>query len=288
MSAANDVQVSLVDEDEDLLEYDDSVDGEESDRAGRGSNEDVEVGLVSDDKAREAAEMLLKKTPPCIRVSYGEDSFLLFDCGDEEDEAATMPIICENDVEMHASCNGLFTAVRRFLEKFYGGLPFLSKELLLDIPCLDITLCEDNAYNNQITFEDIATIFSILKERSESNSEPNVPRNMEIKISVRPRFVSRYNALVELTQSTASLGNIRPFTNDKSHPVVLDDSNPAFGSADQPVVMNIDEEENEGHDAEAKERVESLNEPQDREIENDSDELLEIVDEVESESDTAS
>lgn len=273
MEQENEVQVSLVDEDEDLLEYDDSVGGNESERAGRGSVNDAELGLVLDERARAAAEMLLKKTPPCIYVSYEDDSFLLFDCGDEGEQEASMPIICDDNVELHASCNGLFTAVRKFLEKYYGSLSFLSKELLFDIPCLDITLCEDNAYNNQITFEDIATIFRILKERSEANSEANVPAHMEIEISVRPRFVSRYNALVELTQSTASLGNIRPFTNDKSHPVVLDDST-TVGLGGKPVVMNIDEEDVE-------EANEEHNQSHHGGAEDDSDELLEIVDEQE-------
>lgn len=273
MTEDREVQVSLEDEDDDLLEYEDSVGEYESEKASGMSNED-DVGLVSDDKAREAAELMLKTVPPCIYVLYEDDSFLLFECEQEGDHTATLPIICEDDVQLHASCNGMFTAVRRFLEKYYGSLPFISKELLLEIPCLDITLCEDNAYNNQITFEDIATIFKILKERSESNSEPNVPPHMEIRISVRPRFVSRYNALVELTQSSASLGNIRPFTNDKSHPVVLDDSNIALESSEKPVTMNIDEEDAEKA-ADTRETTDY------KDAENDSDELLEIIDEPE-------
>lgn len=269
MSAGDSIQVSLVDEEEDLLEYEDTPE----EGAGEELNSD------SNGEARKAAEMLLKKEKPCVTVSYGTDLFLLFDCAGQTDLPSVNSIICDKESDLYDSCSGLFGSLRRFLEEFYGSLSFLSKELLLDIPCLDIVLCEDNVYNSQITFDDVATIFKILKERSERNKEPNIPRWLETKLTVRPRFVSRYNALVELTQTSATLGNIKPFTNDSSNPLVLDD-NSAPVAVVETVTMDVDDED-EG------EKVEDRGQGRPYSHDNESDELLEIVDEDADEEDSS-
>ncbi|QLQ80023.1 hypothetical protein HG537_0D00230 [Torulaspora globosa] len=264
MSGGDSIEVSLVDEEEDLLEYDDNAD------EGDDKEFTQEMG------ARKAAEMLLKKEKPCVTVSYETDVFLLFDCREQEELPNVASIICEKESDLCDSCSGLFASIRRFLEGFYGSLSFVSKELLLNIPCLDIVLCEDNVYNSQISFDDIATIFKILKERSERNMEQNIPRWLEIELTVRPRFVSRYNALVELTQTSATLGNIKPFTNDSSHPLVLDDTN---GAVAETVTMDVDDEE---EDSGQQDRPHS----HDIASGNESDELLEIVDEEADEDDS--
>lgn len=272
MAAEDEVQVSLVDDEEDLLEYDDTPD-ESPAEGSKGSANEVDSGEI-----RKAAEILLRREVPYVTVSYGTDVFLLFDCETKNEITGVTSIICEKESDLYDSCNGLFTTLRRFLERFYGSLTFLSKEILLEIPCLDFILCEDNVYNSQITFDDIATIFRILKERSEKNLEQNIPQLLETKITVRPRFVSRYNALVELTQSSATLGNIKPFKNDSSHPLVLDDPAVAAGET---VVMDVDKDDEEDKEYKESKKVadSDLASSHDRAIEDDSDELLEIVDE---------
>lgn len=280
MSADDNIQVSLVDEEEDLLEYDDTPE----DEGGAEEEEEEEGDSYGADSSdiRKAAQLLLKKENPCVTVSYGADLLLLFACAEQENLPNVTSTICEKESDLYESCSGLFTSLRRFLERFYGTLSFLSKELLLEIPCLDIVLCEDNIYNSQITFEDIVTIFKILKERSEKNGEQNVPPRLETKLAVRPRFVSRYNALVELTQSSATLGHIKPFTNDSSNPLVLDDTNTTAAPVGETVVMDVDNEDEEVDNEDMDSRTQGLGgEPylHDKAAENDSDELLEIVDE---------
>lgn len=279
MVEKNDIGVSLVDEEEDLLEYDDSMDDDEDSGSRPASHEtDEPIRVVSESDIRQAAEMLLKQNSPKVLVLHDDDSFFLFNHNDDDnDEADVIPIICSDSKEIHSSCTELFASIRSFMEDFYGKLTFLSKEIMFEIPCLDIILCEDNVYNSQITFSDIATIFSILKERSESNSEENVPSCMEARITVRRRFVSRYNALVELTQNAATLRNIRPFTNDKGHPLVLDDNASFQVQQSDVIVMNIDEED----EATGKERYlrEKELSQESKTIGDNSDELLEIIDE---------
>lgn len=277
MVEKNDIGVSLVDEEEDLLEYDDSM-GDDEDNGSRPTSHETDepIRVVSESDIRQAAEMLLKQSSPKVLVSHDDDSFFLFNHNDgDNDEADVIPIICGDPKVIHSNCTELFASIRTFMEDFYGKLVFLSKEILFEIPCLDIILCEDNVYNSQITFSDIATIFSILKERSESNSEENVPSCMEARITVRRRFVSRYNALVELTQNAATLRNIRPFTNDKGHPLVLDDNASFQVQQSDAIVMTIDEED----EATGKERYlrEKELSQESKTLGDNSDELLEII-----------
>lgn len=274
MTLENDVGVSLVDQDgdEDLLEY-----NEENEAGVEGKEENTFVNVVSEDEVRKAAEILLHKESPKVLVNYEQDSFFLFDYDSAEnsDGQEAVPIILDNPNQIHQTCSDLFVSIRHFLENYYGRLSFMSKELLFEIPCLDLQLCEDNVYNNQMTFNDIHTIFNILKERSESQSESNVPPFLRANITTRPRFVSRYNALVELTQSNATFKNIRPFSNDKTHPLIVED-NVGFAS-EQPehIIMNVDEDSepvsmSQGYEEQSLNHGVADN--------NDSDELLEITD----------
>lgn len=226
---------------EDLLNYDSDNDmGEEED--GDIEDEDSNANI------RQMAKDLLQKPANKVLIHYKEDIFLLFDYQDtlstttvvEDDSSNTYPIICrDNEVNSHPS-NILMATIRQFLEGFYNKIKFATKEILLNIPSLDITLCEDNIYNSQVTFDDIQTVFKILKSRSEQNNESNIPSCLTGTIELRPRFVARYNTLVELTESTATLKNIRPFSNDQSHPLVLDDN---LADSKEVIVMNIDDED---------------------------------------------
>lgn len=273
--------VSLVDEEEDLLEYDNSMSSDDGQESTTEDDKNERIHVVSENEIRQAAEMILKQKLPKVLVKYNNDEFLLFEC-DKEEVNEVKAIICEESKGFSQSCNELFSSIRHFLETYYGKIAFVSKELLLELPCLDLTLCEDNVYNSQITFSDISTIFNVLKERSEHNSEVNVPGCIMGTITIRPRFVSRYNTLVELTQSSATLSNIKPFKNDETNPLVLDDNalpekTPFDDQKREVVVMNLDEEGEAGERESEKKRIEE-EEPESRLGESDSDELLEIVD----------
>lgn len=277
MNNSDDVGVSLVDEEEDLLEYDNSMSS--SGEQGGSDREEVEnetrtggenkVHVVSDNEIRHAAEQLLKHKLPQVLIEYDGHGFLLFDCEEKDQLSINLPIICQDSKGFVHGFNELFNLIRRSLEDYRGKLSFVSKELILEFPCLDLTLCEDNVYNSQITFSDITTIFEILRQRSLENSEPDIPECIKGLVSTRPRFVSRYNTLVELTQSSATLRNIKPFKNDETHPLVLDDTgvSPSNEQPKEVVVMNLEEDEDNVD-----------REMEDRQDRSDSEELLEIVD----------
>lgn len=290
MDKSGDVGVALVDEEEDLLEYDNSMgssaeqeglDREDIGGAEMDAHADAEgdtdvngnkVRVVSDNEIRQAAEQLLRQKLPQVFIQYSDHQFLLFDCEENSQLEVNLPTICEDNRGFAHSCNELFNFIRRFLEDYYGKLSFVSKEIILELPCLDLTLCEDNVYNTQITFSDLTTIFNILRQRSQENSETDVPDCIRGIIGTRPRFVSRYNTLVELTQSNATLKNIRPFRNDETHPLILDDNGPTSTQqqSKEVVVMNLEEDEDNATTA--------RKEMDDKRDRSDSDELLEIVD----------
>ncbi|CAR31098.1 hypothetical protein ZYGR_0P04040 [Zygosaccharomyces rouxii] len=277
MDNSDDVGVALVDEEEDLLEYDNSMsssgeqEGSDREEAGNGNANGSEdkVHVVSDNEIRQAAEQLLQHKLPQVFIEYNGHGFLLFDCEEKDQLQFNLPVICEDTKGFVHGCNELFNLIRRFLEDYHGKLSFVSKELILELPCLDLTLCEDNVYNSQITFSDITTIFDILRQRSLENLETDVPECIRGTVSTRPRFVSRYNTLVELTQSSATLKNIKPFQNDETHPLVLDDNGlpSTHGQTKEVVVMNLEEDEDNAD--------REMDDKQDR---SDSEELLEIVD----------
>lgn len=225
----DDVGVQLDEGDEeDLLEYDDEPVEEQS----------------SDAHIRNVAENLMKSELPKVTVKYKDSTFLLFTS--EEENESSQPIICENAALYQRPMGEFIESVRKFMGNRFGGLTFATKELVLQIKSLDLTLFEDNVYNNHISFSDVYTIFKILKERSESNFEADIPTHLTIELSTRPRFVSRYNALVELTESSATLKNIKPFSNDETHPLILDDNDQAVHQhTSEVIVMDIDDDEGE-------------------------------------------
>lgn len=195
-------------------------------------DEDMEVDDRAEEELRNAAKSLLRKLPSRCVLKYESDTFLLFDYEDdaadtdiaEDDESlSSCPIICSDASAAHESLAHLLPLVRKFLAQYYNGMPLGAKELVVDLPALDLTLYEDNMYNNQVTFSDIDMIFKTLQKRSRDVGEADVPRCLVGTVSTRPRFVARYNTLVELTEGNATLKNTVPFSNDEDNPVVLDD-----------------------------------------------------------------
>ncbi|CAI4061739.1 hypothetical protein N7582_001945 [Saccharomyces uvarum] len=230
----DDVGVQLEEYDEeDLLEYDDEASEEQS----------------PDADVRNAAEALLKSKLPKVTVMYENDTFLLFDTEDENE--SNYPIICENSALYQRPMGEFMESIRQFMGNRYGRLTFATKELVLQMKSLDLTLFEDNVYNNHISFNDVYSVFKILKERSESDFETGIPTHLAIELTTRSRFVSRYNALVELTESSATLKNIKPFSNDETHPLILDDNDQsAHQNTSEVIVMDTEDDGEEGFEDE--------------------------------------
>lgn len=191
---------------------------------------------AEEDDIRKIAETLTqRKKIPHIEVHYEQDTYPLFDTApldDDSDIDNYRQSVCRDTTMLQRTFADFMAYLRDFLENRYGKLQFTSQEILLDIRTLDLEVCEDNVYNTQIALGDIVTIFEILQGRSLENNENSIPTHLEMFISKRPRFVSRYNSLVELTESTATLQNIRPFSNDVCHPLVLDDDSESIAMQD--------------------------------------------------------
>ncbi|CCH61076.1 hypothetical protein TBLA_0E00130 [Henningerozyma blattae CBS 6284] len=235
------------------------------------------------ESAKEAAEQLLRGTLvtrstnadgesnavskiPKIQLNYKNDTFLLFDYDDnqyndddddddddnkytgnngQEVEANDFPVIFEDVTLLLKTCTDSMKNIRQFLEVFYGKLAFLTSEILLDFEVLNLTLCEDNIYNSYVTFKDIGMIFDILRENSIKEGNKNAPSVLQATVKTRERFVSRYNTLVELTQNSATLANVVPFTNDEEHPVLLEDNDNSVNPSKpkEVVYVNLDDDE---------------------------------------------
>ena len=195
-----------------------------------------------EEQAQEVAKQLLREEAPKIVVKYRAEKFLLFFFTDKDNSsaAASYPVICEDTDLLHAPCADVMARLRHFLENLYGKLEFATKEILLRIPVLDLEICEDNVFNSQVTIRDIQTIFHILRGRSLRANEADVPDYIEAEIGFRLRFVSRFNALVELTEGSATLANILPFSNSEDNPVVLDDP-VTSDSEPEVIVMDVDD-----------------------------------------------
>jgi len=208
--------------------------------------------MLDSEEIRDTAKILMRKLPSKFLLQYEEDTFLLFDY-DESDETHendndsqnSYPIICEDIDACHESFKSLLIIIRKFMQGYYTGVTLGAKEIVVSIPILDLIIYEDNMYNDQVTFNDLETIFQTLQKRSLENNEESIPKYLSGIITTRPRFVSRYNTLVELTEGTATLKNIKPFFNDEDNPVVLDDeydeldkSNEEKGKNDQIAILD--------------------------------------------------
>lgn len=242
-------------DEEDLLAYDsdadvvvenyDKNDDVHSDDSANGG--DSIIDIVSDSEIQEAARQLLRTKAPKIMVNYKGICYLLFSeyDGDNAKEEKRDQVICADSTDLHRGCNIVFGRIRLFLQKNYGALELFSRELTFSIPELDLNMEEDNLYNKEVNMNDIVSIFKLLKDNSVKNCEENVPSHITMYVGTKPRFVARYNELVEMLSSDATFSNIKVFSNDRSHPVILDDGEAGSGFGGNPaevIVMTSDEE----------------------------------------------
>ncbi|SMN18036.1 similar to Saccharomyces cerevisiae YGL250W RMR1 Protein required for meiotic recombination and gene conversion [Maudiozyma saulgeensis] len=244
----------VVDEIHMAINNDESADTERSNLSENlveesfGNDSDEE--MVDSDKIRDTAKLLLRKLPSKFLLQYEDDMFLLFDYDENDDDNESQendndsqnsyPIICEDIDACHESFKHLLIVIRKFIQGYYNGVTLGAKEIVISIPILDLIIYEDNMYNDQVSFNDLETIFQTLRKRSLIEKEDNIPKYLSGVITTRPRFVSRYNTLVELTEGSATLKNIKPFFNDEDNPVVLDDED------EQPEGSKNEKDNNDG------------------------------------------
>lgn len=242
-TASDDEDPSVTVENDEVLK--DKGKGESEDDF-RDDDDDSIIDIVSESEVYEAAKQLLNTKAPQIRVHFKGDTYLLLSeyDGDNANEWNEDRIICNDPTDLHRGCNVAFSRIRLFFQKVFGGVELLSRELTFAFPDLDMVMEEDNMYNKDITLNDVVSIFKILKDNSIKNCEPNVSSYLTIDVSTRPRFVSRYNALVEMLSDDATFSNIKIFSNDSNHPVVLDDGEQQGGVATsrEVIIMTSDEE----------------------------------------------
>ncbi|SCU82849.1 LAFA_0D00386g1_1 [Lachancea sp. 'fantastica'] len=218
----------------------------ENEGDGDGDNDSI-IDIVSESEVNEAAKQLLSAKAPQINVNYKNETFLLlgeYD-GDNAGERDSSKIICKDSADLHRGCHIIFGRLRLFLQNVNRPLDLLSRELKMEFPDLDLIMEEDNMYNKDITINDIVSIFKILKDNSIKKCEANVPTIITINVSTKPRFVSRYNSLVEMLTGDATFSNIRVFSNDESHPVVLDDGEQIENKDTEVIVMSSGDEKEE-------------------------------------------
>ncbi|BAP73139.1 RMR1-like protein [Kluyveromyces marxianus] len=156
---------------------------------------------------------------------------------------------------IHTEFNIFMGSIRLFLQQKHGSLAFANKEILLEFPDLDLVCDEDNLYIKKMTMDDIISIFKVLRANSLEKSEENVPSALRAVVTLQPRFVSRYNDLVEVMDNNGSFAVARGFSNDESHPVFVDEGNQDIQTTStdnrnsEIVVMDSDEASLKGSDS---------------------------------------
>lgn len=185
---------------------------------------------------------------PDTTLEYAGEVYPMFskDNDNGTDNNEQQSVVIEDRSLIHMELNYLIAAIRLFLQNKHGALSLASKEILLHFPSLDLLCNEDNLYIKKMTMDDIISIFKVLRTNSLRNGEENVPSTLRIVVSLQPRFVSRYNDLVEVMDNNGSFAVVHGFSNDESHPVFVDEgnqdgSNFTGGRSSEVIVMDSDE-----------------------------------------------
>ncbi|AMD22451.1 HGR112Cp [Eremothecium sinecaudum] len=206
------------------------------------------VSIISDSDVQEAAKHLLLSKAPKITLEYRGITYTMFkEPNDFENESKLTnnpadKYILKSFDGMHVSFTQLFESIRGFLQTNFGTLEFLSKEIILTFPDLQLTVNEDNTYAKNITMNDIESIFKILRDNSLKRGDDNIPDHLHAVVTLGNRFVSKYNDLVELVDNDASFAHVNGFSNDQQHPLILD-GNESYPSKTEVVLESSGDEE---------------------------------------------
>lgn len=195
-------------------------------------NIEIFIDQIAEERLKDTANLLLQSTIPRpeILVIFQNDIYQLF-ADDKFDPGSThweyhgsrklYKGQLMNIKFLHAKFSDLISEIRKVFESNYGRLPFQTNEIVCRIPSLDLIISEDNVYGERITLQDVYNIYQILSERSKVKEDFASDVIFSLEIELQSRFVSKYNALVELTENDGTLENIKPFKNNPDSPLVL-------------------------------------------------------------------
>lgn len=226
-------------------------------------DDDSLIDIMSESELQDTAKKLLCFEHPDIILHYKHDVYMLFKSTNPEYHPSLRYVLMDN-IGLHVNLNVVLSSIRQFIQNTYGSLEVANREIFLNFTDLSLNLGEDNIYIRNITINDIVSIFEALKRNSIQKQESNIPTHININISLLPRFVSRYNDLVEMIDNDAGFSSISGFSNDIEHPLLLDDGEILPNNGLSAVVIGSDEDKPNKTDA----------------SDLDDSDLLEIVDEI--------
>ncbi|KAL6950247.1 hypothetical protein ACO0QE_000923 [Hanseniaspora vineae] len=174
-----------------------------------------------------ASELLRNKVPPFISVLYKNLEFRMFrnDLTEEQkdDNEDPVPYIFENASCLNENGRAFFTNFRRRLSVIAPSAELDSKEIVIFVPALNITLNEDNLYNNSMSFKDIVTLFGRFCENSKLANTKMQYNNLLFQVNLQERFFVRFNELIEIMENAGTFEQLGKFTNDEANPLLVDD-----------------------------------------------------------------
>ncbi|RCK67045.1 Reduced meiotic recombination protein 1 [Candida viswanathii] len=136
-----------------------------------------------------------------IYLTYSEHKFLLFPFEREQD----LPYIFEDFDQCYKPIEDFFVDIREN-HQFNEIEPILvSEELILTIPQFEsLRMTEDNVYCRDISISDFVNLFKRLSDATKDKTK--VPSHLTFELTTQPRFITKYNSLVDDSQDTTNGG----------------------------------------------------------------------------------
>ena len=151
-----------------------------------------------------------------IYLNYFSYKFLLFPYDEDPDTHC----IYENEDYLQKSIEEFFALLRED-QQLNEVEPFLiSEEIILTIPQFEnLKMTEDNLYCRDISIGDFVSLFRRLSDSTKNKTK--IPKQLTFELTTQPRFITKYNALVDNSQDSTNGGfdHIHIEENDEDGPV---------------------------------------------------------------------
>ncbi|KAK6878693.1 Reduced meiotic recombination protein 1 [Candida tropicalis] len=151
-----------------------------------------------------------------IYLNYFSYKFLLFPYDEDPDTHC----IYENEDYLQKSIEEFFASLRED-QQLNEVEPFLiSEEIILTIPQFEnLKMTEDNLYCRDISIGDFVSLFRRLSDSTKNKTK--IPKQLTFELTTQPRFITKYNALVDNSQDSTNGGfdHIHIEENDEDGPV---------------------------------------------------------------------
>lgn len=174
-----------------------------------------------------ASELLKNKPPPVISVLFKNSELRMFrddlTVEQEDDNEEPLPYIFEDTSCLNENGRVFFTDFRRRLSLIAPSAELDSKEIVIFVPALNITLNEDNMYNNSMCFKDIVTLFERFCHNSKLAKTKMQHSILLFHVNLQERFFVRFNELIEIMEHAGTFEQLGKFTNDEANPLLVDD-----------------------------------------------------------------